>query len=326
MHDLVEQDGEIERGPAGDERGGNPDPRRGEEPRDRRRGGEHRELPDRDRERGGRGSCGGAPSARRGERRAPGARGARGRTSPSGGLRRRAGIPRAWEGRAGDWRSWVRAEKPPWDLVYSTGAAENGIPGGGRRFGDQTEVPMPRRSPGSAFPRLAAVRSVARVPRARRRSPISRLASPRRSGRPSRRRRSSGRCRRLRVAGLDPDGLASYVALLAENVAALTRSPRPGASTDADRKAFADGLRAVAAALQDQAALAGNRGLLGTVASSSSLEETCRSCGRAALGRPGSRRASAAPRSKRKSPATRGSGDERLENTSLGAGAPCWRR
>ena len=47
--------------------------------------------------------------------------------------------------------------------------------------------------------------------------------------------------------------------------------------TDADRKAFADGLRVVAVSLQDQAALAGNRGLFVTVSNLSSLAESCRS-------------------------------------------------
>jgi hypothetical protein len=74
-----------------------------------------------------------------------------------------------------------------------------------------------------------------------------------------------------------PDGLASYVALLGENVAALNSLAASRPLTDADRKAFADGLRAVSASLQDQAALAGNRGLVGTVSSLSSFVETCRS-------------------------------------------------
>ena len=74
-----------------------------------------------------------------------------------------------------------------------------------------------------------------------------------------------------------PDGLASYVALLGENVAALTGLAASRPLTDADRKAFADGLRVVSASLQDQAALAGNRGLTGSVSSFSSFLESCRS-------------------------------------------------
>ena len=74
-----------------------------------------------------------------------------------------------------------------------------------------------------------------------------------------------------------PDGLSSYVILLGENVAALNSLAAARPLTDADRKAFADGLRVVAVSLQDQAALAGNRGLLTTVSNLSSLAESCRS-------------------------------------------------
>ena len=74
-----------------------------------------------------------------------------------------------------------------------------------------------------------------------------------------------------------PDGLGSYVVLLGENVAALNALAAVRPLTDADRKAFADGLRAVSASLQDQAALAGNRGLLGAVSSLTSFLESCRS-------------------------------------------------
>ena len=74
-----------------------------------------------------------------------------------------------------------------------------------------------------------------------------------------------------------PDGLASYVVLLGENVNALNALAAARPLTDADRKAFADGLRAVSASLQDQAALAGNRGLLAVVSSFASYAESCRS-------------------------------------------------
>lgn len=58
-----------------------------------------------------------------------------------------------------------------------------------------------------------------------------------------------------------PDGLASYAALVSENVAALTGAATVRDLSDADRKAMADGLNAIAVLLRDQSALAGNRGL-----------------------------------------------------------------
>ena len=74
-----------------------------------------------------------------------------------------------------------------------------------------------------------------------------------------------------------PDGLASYAALLAENAAALNAAVTTRGSTDEQRRVMADGLQAVSTALQDQMALAGNRGLLGLVSTLSSLREGCRS-------------------------------------------------
>jgi hypothetical protein len=74
-----------------------------------------------------------------------------------------------------------------------------------------------------------------------------------------------------------PDGLASYAALLAENTAALNAAATARGSTDEQRRVMADGLQAVSTALQDQMALAGNRGLLGLVSTLSSLREGCRS-------------------------------------------------
>ena len=74
-----------------------------------------------------------------------------------------------------------------------------------------------------------------------------------------------------------PDGLGAYVLLLGENVSALNSLAAARPLTDADRKAFADGLRGVSASLQDQAALAGNRGLIGVVSSFASFAESCRS-------------------------------------------------
>ena len=73
-----------------------------------------------------------------------------------------------------------------------------------------------------------------------------------------------------------PDGLSSYLVLLGENVAALNSLAAARPLTDADRKAFADGLRAAAGSLQDQAALAGNRGLLAAVSTLASYAESCR--------------------------------------------------
>ena len=73
-----------------------------------------------------------------------------------------------------------------------------------------------------------------------------------------------------------PDGLASYAALLAENAAALNAAVTARGSTDEQRRVMAEGLQAVATALQDQMALAGNRGLLGFVSTLSSLREGCR--------------------------------------------------
>lgn len=72
-----------------------------------------------------------------------------------------------------------------------------------------------------------------------------------------------------------PEGLASYLALLSENVAALTGAASR-AATDEQRKAVAEGIGVVATALHDQSALAGNRGLLGAVATLADLEESCR--------------------------------------------------
>lgn len=74
-----------------------------------------------------------------------------------------------------------------------------------------------------------------------------------------------------------PEGLASYAALLAENTAALNAAVNARGSTDDQRRVMADGLTTVATALQDQMALAANRGLLGLVSTLSSLREGCRS-------------------------------------------------
>jgi hypothetical protein len=73
-----------------------------------------------------------------------------------------------------------------------------------------------------------------------------------------------------------PDGLASYAYLVSENVAALASAATARDLSDADRKAMADGLNAVAVLLRDQAALAGNRGLAAGVGFASA-EQACRS-------------------------------------------------
>lgn len=88
-----------------------------------------------------------------------------------------------------------------------------------------------------------------------------------------------------------PEGLASYLALLSENVAALTGAASR-AATDEQRKAVAEGIGAVATALHDQSALAGNRGLLGAVATLADLEESCRAAVSqlSAAGKPASKR------------------------------------
>ena len=73
-----------------------------------------------------------------------------------------------------------------------------------------------------------------------------------------------------------PDGLASYAALVSENVAALTSAATVRDLSDADRKAMSDGLLAVAVLLKDQSSLAGNRGLA-TALAFGPAEQSCRS-------------------------------------------------
>ena len=74
-----------------------------------------------------------------------------------------------------------------------------------------------------------------------------------------------------------PDGLASYAALLSENVAALNALASFRDSTDEQRKAMGEGLHWLAGALHDQSALAANRGLTAALSMLSTLEEGCRS-------------------------------------------------
>jgi hypothetical protein len=73
-----------------------------------------------------------------------------------------------------------------------------------------------------------------------------------------------------------PDGLASYASLVSENVAALTAAATVRDPSDADRKAMADGLLAVALLLKDQSSLASNRGLA-TALAFGPAEQSCRS-------------------------------------------------
>jgi hypothetical protein len=72
-----------------------------------------------------------------------------------------------------------------------------------------------------------------------------------------------------------PDGLASYASLVTENVTALTSNATVRDLSDADRKAMADGLNAVAVLLRDQSALAANRGLA-TGLGFAPAEQACR--------------------------------------------------
>lgn len=74
-----------------------------------------------------------------------------------------------------------------------------------------------------------------------------------------------------------PDGLASYAALLSENVAALNALASFREATDEQRKAMGDGLHWLAGALHDQSTLAANRGLTAALSMLSTLEEGCRS-------------------------------------------------
>jgi len=72
-----------------------------------------------------------------------------------------------------------------------------------------------------------------------------------------------------------PEGLASYLGLLSENVEALTRAGA-GAATDEQRRVMAEGLKSVATALRDLAALAANRGLTTAASTLAALETSCR--------------------------------------------------
>ena len=91
-----------------------------------------------------------------------------------------------------------------------------------------------------------------------------------------------------------PDGLASFSGLVSENVASLAGATTGRELSDADRKAMADGLNAIAVLLRDQQALAGNRGLAPAL-SFASAEQSCRAAvAQLAAARP--RTASAAPK------------------------------
>ncbi len=74
-----------------------------------------------------------------------------------------------------------------------------------------------------------------------------------------------------------PDALASYLTLLSENVAALSAAAAAARVTDEQRKIMAEGLKSMAAGLQDGSSLAGNRGLTAIASSLAGLETSCRS-------------------------------------------------
>jgi hypothetical protein len=73
-----------------------------------------------------------------------------------------------------------------------------------------------------------------------------------------------------------PEGLSSYLALLSENVAALTTTPM-SRLTDEQRKTFVAGFRAIAMTLKDLSSLAGNRGLSSAASTLTVFEASCRS-------------------------------------------------
>jgi hypothetical protein len=71
--------------------------------------------------------------------------------------------------------------------------------------------------------------------------------------------------------------VASWQALVLENVAGLAQTASNGGPTDDQKKVMADGLNAIANVLRDHAALARNRGLEAVAFSLTALEATCRS-------------------------------------------------
>ena len=71
------------------------------------------------------------------------------------------------------------------------------------------------------------------------------------------------------------EGLDSYLTLLSENVAALTRSTSARV-TNEQRKVFAEGLKSAAAQIKDLTSMAGHRGLTAAASSLALLETNCR--------------------------------------------------
>ncbi len=72
-----------------------------------------------------------------------------------------------------------------------------------------------------------------------------------------------------------PEALASYLTLLSENVTALAATAANRGS-DEQRKVMAEGLKAIATSLKDQASLSGSRGLTATASALGVLETSCR--------------------------------------------------
>lgn len=78
------------------------------------------------------------------------------------------------------------------------------------------------------------------------------------------------------VTATVPEALASWLALVSENVSGLARTASAGAATDDQKKVMADGLNAVALTLHDHAALARNRGFEAAASALGALEAACR--------------------------------------------------
>lgn len=78
------------------------------------------------------------------------------------------------------------------------------------------------------------------------------------------------------VTASAPEPVASWLALVAENVSGLARTASAGGATDDQKKVMADGLNAVALVVRDHAALARNRGFEAAASALGTLEAACR--------------------------------------------------
>ena len=78
------------------------------------------------------------------------------------------------------------------------------------------------------------------------------------------------------VTASAPEPVASWLALVAENVSGLARTASAGGATDDQKKVMADGLNAVALLVRDHAALALNRGFEAAASALGTLEVGCR--------------------------------------------------